>query len=837
MRTVAQWTGPDSRDSGLTTHRRRRETETMSDEKITAYCLKCKTKQEMLNPEPVFSRSGRPGTKGTCPECGAGIYKAGETPAHAALPKPEVTKSTRKRRKRARTGKRLVIVESPAKARTVGRFLGKGYSVKASIGHVRDLLRSRMSVDVDNDFEPTYRVPKEKREVVNELREEVKEASEVFLATDPDREGEAIAWHLVEAARIPEGMTKRVVFHEITKGAVAEAFAHPREMNMELINAQQARRILDRLVGYSISPLLWKNVRSRLSAGRVQSVALRLIVDREREIQAFVPVEYWSIEAELARQAERKKKKRQSFVAKLTQINGEKADLKNQGDTQKIVDDLEGAAYVVESVKKRERRRRPSAPFTTSTMQQQSSRRLGFTARRTMANAQGLYEGAEIGDEGPVGLITYMRTDSVNVAEVAQQEARAFIEATYGADYLPPEPPKYKTRAKSAQEAHEAIRPTSVLRTPEIVKPHVPRDQYRLYRLIWSRFVASQMAPAVLDTTSVGIKAGSLERPEALQNEAQRETVLKRMPYLFRVSGSVIKFPGFLKVYDDDRGKKGEQKGEEQRIPPLDEGELLDLLELLPEQHFTQPPPRYSDASLIRTLEEFGIGRPSTYAPIISTIMNRGYVERVDRRLFPTELAFIVNDLVVEHFPDIVDTGFTAQMEQNLDLIAGGDADWVKVLRDFYGPFHESYLKAEKTMENVELPPEETGELCEKCGKPMIVKWGRYGKFIACSGFPDCRNTKSYMVRVGVKCPECADGELVERRTRRGRVFFGCNTYPECEFAVWNRPLSEPCPECGGLLTQAGKDKAKCTKCETVFELEDVEKPQETEPEAAMEQA
>ena len=482
----------------------------MSDQKITAYCLKCKAKQEMLNPVPVFSRSGRPGTKGTCPVCGGGIYKAGETPAHADLPKPEVAKSTRKRRRRSRTGKRLVIVESPAKARTVGRFLGRDYSVKASIGHVRDLLRSRMSVDVDNDFEPTYRVPKEKREVVKELRQEVKEASEVFLATDPDRGGEAIAWHLVEAARIPEDITKRVVFHEITKGAIEEAFSHPRDMNMELINAQQARRILDRLVGYSISPLLWKNVRSRLSAGRVQSVALRLIVEREREIQVFVPVEYWSIEAELARQAERKKKKRRSFVAKLARIHGEQADLKNQEDTQKIVDDLEGAAYVVESVKKRERRRRPSAPFTTSTMQQQSSRRLGFTARRTMANAQGLYEGAEIGDEGPVGLITYMRTDSVNVAEVAQQEARAFIEANYGPDYLPAEPPKYKTRAKSAQEAHEAIRPTSVLRTPEIVKPHVPRDQYRLYKLIWSRFVASQMAPAILDTTSVGIKAGGL---------------------------------------------------------------------------------------------------------------------------------------------------------------------------------------------------------------------------------------------------------------------------------------------------------------------------------------
>jgi len=799
----------------------------MSDQKSIAYCLKCKTKREMQNPEPVFSETGRPGTMGTCPVCGGKVYRPGRTPAHASLPKPEVKKVTRKRRKRSKRNKRLVIVESPAKARTVGRFLGKGYSVKASIGHVRDLLRSRMSVDVDDNFKPTYRVPKKKREVVKELRQEVKLASEIFLATDPDREGEAIAWHLMEAARIPEDISKRVVFHEITKKAIEQAFAHPREMNMDLINAQQARRILDRLVGYSISPLLWRNVRSRLSAGRVQSVALRLIVEREREIQVFVPVEYWSIEAELARQTDRSKKKRKSFVAKLARINGQEADLKNKEDTQEIVDDLEGATYIVESIKKRERHRRPSAPFTTSTMQQQSSHRLGFTARRTMASAQGLYEGTEIGDEGPVGLITYIRTDSVNVAQVAQQEARAFIKDTYGPEYLPPAPPKYKTRAKSAQEAHEAIRPTSVLRTPQIVRPYLPRDQYRLYKLIWSRFVASQMAPAILDTTSVGIKAGRLEHTEALKDESRQRAIIQGMPYLFRVSGSVIKFPGFLKVHDDIVGNSKKEKAKEQRIPPLDEKDLLDLLELLPEQHFTQPPPRYSDATLIRTLEEFGIGRPSTYAPIVSTILNRGYVERVERRLHPTELAFIVNDLVVEHFPEIVDTGFTAKMETDLDRIAGGEVDWVKVLRDFYGPFHETLLRAEKNMETVDLPPEETGEVCEKCSSPMIVKWGRYGKFIACSNFPDCRNTKAYMVQIGINCPECEDGELVERRTKRGRTFFGCNKYPECEFAVWNRPLLQPCPECGGLLAQAGKVKAKCTKCETMFDLEEIEKLQE----------
>ena len=803
----------------------------MSAEVMVAYCLKCKTRREIRDPVAVYTETARPGTRGACPVCDSNLFRMGRTAAHDSIPKPEPGPSARKTgsrrggKRKSKSNGRLVIVESPAKARTVGRFLGKDYSVKASVGHVRDLLRSRMSVDVDNDFEPTYRVPKEKREVVKELRAAVKKSAGVYLATDPDREGEAIAWHLMEAAKIDPAQAQRVVFHEITKEAIQKAFDHPREMNMDLVNAQQARRILDRLVGYSISPLLWERVRSRLSAGRVQSVTVRLIVEREREIQAFVPVEYWSIEAELARQADREKKRRRTFVAKLVRIHDKKIDLKKESDTQGIVDDLQASSYVVGGVRKGKRQRRPPAPFTTSTMQQEASKRLGFTARRTMANAQGLYEGAEVGDNGPVGLITYMRTDSVNIAETAQQEARAYIAEVFGTEYLPDKPPQYRTKTKRAQEVHEAIRPTSVRRDPKMVKPHVPRDQYRLYKLIWSRLVASQMNPAIMDTISVDMRAGHLTSPDLPKDTAALDQVLQRLPYLFRVSGSIMRFPGFLKVYDEDVDEDADgtdKKQAEQRLPELAKGDLLDLLELLPEQHFTQPPPRYTDATLIRTLEEYGIGRPSTYAPILSTIQTRGYIEREDRRLFPTELGFIVNDLVVDHFAEIVNTGFTAEMEENLDRIAAADADWVQVIRDFYGPFKQTYDRAEREMKKIEIPVEETGEICDKCGSAMIVKWGRYGKFIACGGFPECRNTKSYAKLVGVECPDC-DGELVERRTRKGRTFFSCNKYPECEFSTWNRPIPQPCPECGGLLVEGGKNKHKCTKCESVFELEEVE--------------
>ncbi len=777
----------------------------MSDKTIVAYCVKCRQKREMKEPQAVYTESGRPGTRGTCPVCQASMFRMGRTEAHQNVPKPAP---------KPREGK-LVIVESPAKARTVGRFLGRDYRVKASIGHVRDLLRSRLSVDVDNDFKPHYRVPNEKREVVKELQKVVGEVAEIYLATDPDREGEAIAWHLIAAAEIEKERVRRVVFHEITEQAIAEAFAHSRGIDMDLVNAQQARRILDRLVGYKITPLLWERVRGRLSAGRVQSVAVRLIVEREREIQAFVPVEYWSIEAELAKQeaeGKRKPEKRQSFIAKLHRIRGQKVDLKNEEDTHRIVEELETATYVVVDVKRGTRKRHPSPPYITSTMQQEASRRLGFTARRTMAVAQQLYEGIEIGDQGSVGLITYMRTDSVNVAEVAQQEARAFIANQYGKEFLPPKSPVYKTRAKKAQEAHEAIRPTAVVRQPKAIKQYLSRDQYRLYNLIWRRFVASQMAPAIFDTISVGIEAGQPENG--------------KRPYLFRASGASLKFPGFLAVYEEIKGEEARSdEGEEKSIPPLDKDEILDLLRLLPEQHFTQPPPRYTEASLVRTLEEYGIGRPSTYAPIISTIQNRGYVERIDRRLVPTEIGFIVNDLLVQHFPDIVDVGFTARMEDDLDLIASGEREWVPVLKEFYGPFEQAFNLADQTMEKLDFDSQPTGENCEECGHPMVIKWGRYGRFIACSNYPACRNTKSYLVKIGVKCPECG-GELVERRTRRRRIFYGCENYPQCEFSTWNQPLPQPCPECGGLLTVASKREAKCLKCEEPWELEKLEKLQ-----------
>ena len=786
----------------------------MTHNSIVAYCVKCKTKREMQDLQPVYTKGGRPGTRGKCPVCEANMFRMGETLAHAGIPKPEPPKKDGK----------LVIVESPAKARTVGRFLGDSYRVRASIGHVRDLLRSRLSVDVENDFEPRYRVPNEKKDVVRELQEEVNRASEVYLATDPDREGEAIAWHLMAAAKITKEQARRVVFHEITSDAIDAAFSHPSDIDMQLVNAQQARRILDRLVGYKISPLLWDRVRNRATAGRVQSVALRLVVEREREIEAFVPVEYWSIDAELAKREE----KRRSFTAKLHRIRGEEVDLKNEKDTQKIVDDLEGATYVITRVHKSLRRRNPSPPYTTSTMQQEASRRLGFTAKRTMAVAQQLYQGAEVGDEGLVGLITYMRTDSVNVAEAAQEEARAYIAEKYGAKYRPAKPRQYKTKTKGAQEAHEAIRPTSVRREPKAIKKYLTRDQYRLYDLIWKRFLASQMSSATLDTISVDIVADSklqIADSELTTVPGDQLSAISHEPdYLFRTTGSSIRFMGFLVIYEEARDEdEAPDEGEGKILPPLSAGEILDLLRLLPEQHFTKPSPRYSEATLVRTLEEYGIGRPSTYASIISIIQTRGYVDREDRRLTPTEIGFIVNDILVKHFADFINVDFTARMEADLDRVASGEREWVPMLREFYGPFEKAMKQAELTMEKVDLGPQETGEMCEKCGHPMVVKFGRYGKFIACSNYPECRNTKSYQIKVGVVCPECG-GDLVEKRTRRKRIFYGCSNYPECEFATWNQPLPQPCPHCGGLLTAVGKEMAKCVQCEEVVELAPLEK-------------
>ncbi len=810
-------------------------------ETLTAYCLKCRTKRAMRDPQPSYTTTGKPCTQGVCPECGTTLFKMGRTPAHAALPAPQVSSAqgnanrtarqakavsaTRAKERAASDGRPLVIVESPAKARTVGKFLGSGYTVKASVGHVRDLLRSQLSVDVEHDFAPRYRVPREKRPIVEELKAAVKRAPEVYLATDPDREGEAIAWHLMEVAEIPSQAARRVVFHEITQQAIQEAFSHPQQIDMNRVNAQQARRILDRLVGYKLSPLLWEKVRNRTSAGRVQSVAVRLIVEREREIAAFVPEEYWSIAAELARRVA----ERPTFIAKLVKIAGQAVELKSQSAVQPVLGELERSLYLAVDVRKGERRRKPAPPFTTSTMQQEASRRLGFTAARTMRIAQQLYEGIDLGSEGSVGLITYMRTDSTNVATAAQEEARAFIAARYGKEALPPHPPIYKTKAKGAQEAHEAIRPTSVLREPEKVEPFLNAEQLRLYTLIWQRFVASQMAPAIYDTMTIEVAADPMWHEatfasEAFQATARWNRLAAEARYLLRASGSRVRVPGFLAVYEESRDEDAAPEEDEQVLPEVRVGEVLDLVRLLPEQHFTQPPPRYTEATLVRALEEYGIGRPSTYAPIISTIQERGYVTSVNRRLYPTELGFIVNDLLVEHFPDIVNVDFTARMEEDLDRIARGEQEWVPVLRAFYTPFEQALQRAERLMAKVEIAEPPTGEKCERCGHPMVVKWGRFGKFVACSNYPTCRNTKPYLEKTGATCPQCG-GDLVERRTREKRIFYGCINYPACNFISWKRPLPQPCPECGGLLVMANQRTAQCLQCGERFSMERIAQP------------
>jgi DNA topoisomerase-1 len=762
---------------------------------MEAYCMKCKAKREMMDATPAFNAAGAPVTRGKCPECGTALYRTGRTEAHATLPPLDPDAK--------RSGK-LVIVESPAKARTVGRFLGKGYTVKASVGHVRDLLRSQLSVDVENGFAPKYRVPNEKKPVVKELKKLVKTHKEIYLATDPDREGEAISWHLMEAAEIDPKRAKRVTFHEITEPAINEAFSHSRSIDMDLVNAQQARRILDRLVGYSISPILWEKVRSRLSAGRVQSVALRLIVDREREIEAFDPEEYWTIAAELKPQGGKL-----SFIAKLAKINDKEIDLKAESEVKPVLEDMEKALYTISRIKRGERRRKPSAPFITSTLQQEASRRLGFTAKRTMAIAQGLYEGIDVGDGGTTGLITYMRTDSTNISDIARNEVRGYIAQRYGNDFLPAQLPEYKTRAVGAQEAHEAIRPTSVLREPEKVKPYLEPAMFKLYQLIWQRFVSSQMEFAVYDTLTVEVVAQSADT------------------YLLRAAGSAVKFPGFLIVYEETKDEDakpadGEEEELASRIPAdLVEGQKQHLVHLIPEQHYTQPPPRYSEATLVQTLESYGIGRPSTYAPILSTIQERGYVARVDKRLEPTETGILVNDLMLQYFSEIVDLNFTANMESDLDKVADGEADWVKVMSDFYAPFAVKVQKAQAEMPVSKTGPELIGRTCPTCGKDLVIRFGRFGKFISCSGFPDCRYTEPWLEKIGVLCPKDG-GDLVERKTRKGRVFYGCNHYPECDFTSWKRPLGTPCRNCKGMLVIANKREAQCLNCQESYLLEDV---------------
>ncbi|MBM4447200.1 MAG: type I DNA topoisomerase [Chloroflexi bacterium] len=702
---------------------------------------------------------------------------------------------------------KLVVVESPAKSRTISRILGKGYDIKATLGHVRDLPKSELGIDTANDFAPRYVVIKQRRPVITELKKSANSASAVYLATDPDREGEAISWHLIESIKLGKNKVPihRVVFHEITKDAVEKAFHHPRSIDMNLVDAQQARRVLDRLVGYKLSPLLWRKVQRGLSAGRVQSAALRIIVDREREIQNFVRMEYWTIEAELAKSLTEATKT--SFRALLIGLtDGKKLEMPNQEEAKKIEDELRKADYAVKKVMVKEIARQPAPPFTTSTMQQEAWRKLRFTAQRTMIIAQQLYEGIQLGEEGSVGLITYMRTDSTNVAASAIAETRDFITSKYGARFLPPHPRSFGKRGKWAQEAHEAIRPTKIYREPDQLRPYLKPEQLRLYELIWKRMVASQMAAASMDTTTVEV--------EAKCSESQKG-------YLLRAASSVVKFPGFITLYSEGKDEDGEED-KAVILPELKAGDKLVLLDLFPEQRFTQPPFRYTEATLIKALEQKGIGRPSTYAPIISTIQERGYVYKESGRLCPDEIGFIVNDLLTQHFPEIVDLDFTAQLEEELDEIARGERGWVSVLRDFYIPFEETLNQASEKIERINVA-KPTEEVCPECGRPMVLKTGRFGKFLACSGYPDCKKTMPFKVKTGVSCPQCGK-ELIERKTKKKRIFYGCSGFPQCQFAVNRRPVPQPCPQCGKLLIIYRDGWVKCTACEYKDKLDELEK-------------
>jgi DNA topoisomerase-1 len=693
--------------------------------------------------------------------------------------------------------KNLVIVESPAKSRTLGKILGKDYSIKASLGHVRDLPRGQMGVDVKNGFAPRYVVPRDKMKLVNELKKAVMNASSVYLATDPDREGEAIAWHLAEVARTDRKPFRRVTFREITDEAVKEAFRKPRDIDMPLVDAQQARRILDRLVGYNISPLLWKKVRKRLSAGRVQSVAVRIIVEREREIENFEKEEYWVIEVEL-----KKKTGKSTFRAALVGlVNGKKLDVHTEEESDTLKAALEKAAYDVLKVSTKKVSRQPAPPFTTSTLQQEAWRKLRFSAKQTMALAQQLYEGLPVGDEGNVGLITYMRTDSTRVAPSAVTETVAFIREKYGSEYLPPRPRVYAARSKGAQEAHEAIRPTRTRREPALIKKYLNNNQYRLYDLIWKRMVASQMAAALFDNTTVDVEAKDHD------------------DYLLRTAASVNTFPGFMTLYSEGRDDAEEEGGS--KLPDLVRGEKLDFVDIFPQQRFTQPPPRYTEATLVKTLEQFGIGRPSTYAPTIATIQERDYVTKVKGVFQPTGLGMATNDLLVQHFPDIINIKFTADMENELDDIAGNKRKWPDVIRTFYAPFEKDLQKAVQTAEKVKLADEPTGDACPRCGKPLVVKTGRFGKFVACSGYPGCKFTQSFQVKTGAKCPECGK-DLIQRMNKKRRTFYGCTGYPDCRFITNFRPLAQPCPRCGSLLTEHGR-QAWCVKCDYKGKIEEGE--------------
>ncbi|OWZ84216.1 type I DNA topoisomerase [Natranaerobius trueperi] len=672
--------------------------------------------------------------------------------------------------------KNLVIVESPAKAQTIKRYLGKNYKVKASMGHLIDLPRSQMGIEIDEEFKPKYITIRGKGKTLAELKKEAKKAEKVYLAADPDREGEAICWHLRRALNVEDQENCRVIFNEITKEAVKSAFKEPREIAYDLVNAQQARRVLDRLVGYNISPILWKKVRKGLSAGRVQSVAVKLICDREKEIEKFEPEEYWSLIADLQKDG-------MDFEAKLQKIEGEKAKISSEENMNEILKELKNVSYIVKKVEKKERLRNPNPPFITSTLQQDAYRRLGFSARKTMRVAQQLYEGVKVSGEGHVGLITYLRTDSTRISQTALQAAKEYIESEFGKEYHPGKPRPYKGK-KSAQDAHEAIRPTRFDLSPSKMQDALEKDQLRLYKLIWNRFIASQMTPAKFDTISADISAGKME---------------------FRARGSQLKFAGFLTLYKDDQDK-------DELLPELKKGEELDLKELKPNQHFTQPPPRYSEASLVKTLEKEGVGRPSTYASIIENIQSKTYVVQEEKKLYPTQLGKIVVEQLEEFFPNIVDVDFTAKVEEGLDRIEEGDKDWQEFLKEFYEPFEKQLNKAEEEMKKIEIEEEKTDVECDKCGSYMVVKHGRYGKFLACPSFPDCKNTKPFVKELDVTCPKC-QGKVVERKSKKGRKFLGCDNYPDCDFLTWYKPIeNESCPKCNSFLVQRGR-KNKYYQC------------------------
>lgn len=671
----------------------------------------------------------------------------------------------------------LVIVESPAKAKTIQKYLGAGYQVIASMGHIRDLPKSKLGVDTDNDFQPQYIDMKGKEDVIRDLKKHAKKCGKIYLATDPDREGEAISWHIAQMLKLDMNENNRVAFNEITKTGVKNGMSNPHKIDVDLVNAQQARRILDRLVGYKLSPFLWKKVKRGLSAGRVQSVAVRLVVDRENEIRRFVPKEYWSIDAKFTAPSSRK-----VFDAALVAVDGKKLEIPNEAEANELLARLEGAEYIVKSVKKRITKKQPAPPFITSTLQQEASRKLGFSAKRTMKAAQELYEGVDVQGIGAVGLITYMRTDSLRVSAEAKAAAAQYIETVYGKDYLPPSQRSYKSK-NNAQDAHEAIRPSTPELTPDRVKSSLTSDQFKLYKLIWERFIASQMANALLDTVSADIEANGCT---------------------FRASGYSVKFDGFTVLYVESADSADENK---KMLPPLAENDVVKLKSIGGNQHFTQPPARYTEASLIKALEENGIGRPSTYAPTITTITARQYVEKEGKQLRPTNLGEVTTELMKEHFKSIVDAKFTAEMETELDEVEQGDKDWVRVLHEFYDDFSDILSKAETAMEGkrVKVPDEETDIVCELCGKNMVIKYSKYGKFLACPGFPDCRNTKKIVQETEGSCPKCGRKMLL-KKSKKGRSFYGCEGYPDCSFMTWNMPSSEKCPECGkSLFIKGGK--------------------------------